>query len=135
MWLRFIREVPESDWTPASGCVFNSELRSEIVLDSADQVVERILEAGWRVDRAVRLRAAAADAFDRWPWLVPPSSMGSITVVDVANAHRDNERANGVLDIDGYWARALRGIERRSACRCGALERPPDALRAWCPTR
>ena len=25
------------------------------------------------------------------------------------------------------------GIERRSACRCRTKERPPDALRAWCP--
>jgi hypothetical protein len=28
-----------------------------------------------------------------------------------------------------------RGIERRSACRFVTLERPPDALRAWCPTQ
>jgi hypothetical protein len=28
-----------------------------------------------------------------------------------------------------------RGIERRSACRSVTWERPPDALRAWCPTQ
>jgi hypothetical protein len=32
-------------------------------------------------------------------------------------------------------SRALRGIETRSACRSVAWERPPDALRAWCPTQ
>lgn len=29
--------------------------------------------------------------------------------------------------------RAIGGIEARSACRCRAWERPPDALPAWCP--
>jgi hypothetical protein len=42
------------------------------------------LERGWRTDQLMRIRAAAADAFDRWPWLEPPRSIGPVTVVDAA---------------------------------------------------
>jgi hypothetical protein len=49
-----------------------------------------VIEGGWPVTQAVRLRAAAADAFDGWPWLEPPQSMGSVTVVDVAEGGADD---------------------------------------------
>lgn len=61
-----------------------------------------VLEAGWPVTRAIRLRAAAADAFDGWPWLEPPRSMGGLTVLHVAKrAGRDSS----VVDrwVRGAW--------------------------------
>ncbi len=42
-----------------------------------------LLERGWALDQAVRIRRVAADAFDGWPWLEPPASMGEATVRDV----------------------------------------------------
>jgi hypothetical protein len=45
-----------------------------------------VLEKGWAVEHAVRLRRVGADAFDRWPWLDRPESMGKITVADVGRA-------------------------------------------------
>ena len=59
-----------------------------------------ILERGWPVERATPLRRLAADAFDRWPWLARPETMGEITTIDVA-------RAVGRGDPDG--ARDLTG--------------------------
>jgi hypothetical protein len=61
-----------------------------------------ILEAAWPTSRAIRLRAAAADAFDRWPWLEPPISMGALTVVDVVEAA---ERDATVVErwVRGAW--------------------------------
>ena len=49
-----------------------------------------VLERGWRVDQAIRLRRVAADAFAAWPWLEPPRSMGPVTAVDVAAAVADD---------------------------------------------
>ena len=45
-----------------------------------------ILDRGWRVDQAVRLRRVAADAFSGWPWLDRPESMGEVAAVDLARA-------------------------------------------------
>lgn len=39
-----------------------------------------VLERGWRVDQAIRLRRVGADAFGSWPWLEPPISMGDPAV-------------------------------------------------------
>lgn len=50
-----------------------------------------VLERGWSVDQAVRLRRVAADAFDGWPWLDRPAGMGEVTVADVARAVDDGE--------------------------------------------
>jgi Family of unknown function (DUF5946) len=59
--------------------------------------LQLVLEAGWPTSQAIRLRAAAADAFGRWPWLEPPASRGAVTVVDVVQtAERD------VSVVDGY---------------------------------
>ncbi|MFL5679475.1 MAG: DUF5946 family protein [Chloroflexota bacterium] len=57
--------------------------------------LELVLEEGWRAGQAIRLRAAAADAIDGWPWLEPPASMGAVTVVDVAGTP-DAERLAAV---------------------------------------
>jgi hypothetical protein len=61
-----------------------------------------VLEAAWPTSQAIRLRAAAADAFDGWPWLEPPASMGGVTVVDVVEAA---ERDASVVDrwVRGAW--------------------------------
>jgi hypothetical protein len=61
-----------------------------------------VLERGWPVTRAVRLRTIAADAFDGWPWLERPDRMGDVTVVDVAAAVAggDLERAG---DLTATW--------------------------------
>jgi uncharacterized protein DUF5946 len=61
-----------------------------------------VLEGGWPMSQAIRLRAAAADAFDAWPWLEPPTSMGTVTVVDVA---RDAAIDANVADrwVRGAW--------------------------------
>jgi Family of unknown function (DUF5946) len=45
-----------------------------------------VLERGWAVDQAIRLRRATAVAFSAWSWLTPPDSMGDVTAVDVAAA-------------------------------------------------
>jgi hypothetical protein len=58
-----------------------------------------ILEAGWPTSQAIRLRAAGADAFDGWPWLEPPASMGGVTVVDVVEA------AEGDASVIDRWVR------------------------------
>ena len=66
-----------------------------------------VLERDWPVDQAVRLRRVAADAFDRWPWLDRPDSMGEITVVDIDRAIEagDRLRAADVVEawIDAAW--------------------------------
>jgi uncharacterized protein DUF5946 len=63
-----------------------------------------ILERGWPVDRAIALRRAAADSFDGWPWLQPPTSMGVVTAVDVAEA-MDPDAAAGLVRgwVEGAW--------------------------------
>jgi hypothetical protein len=63
------------------------------------------LERGWPAERAVRLRRVGADAFDGWPWLQPPDSMGEITAMDVA-MEPDPTAAGRLVDrwIDGAWA-------------------------------
>jgi hypothetical protein len=45
-----------------------------------------VLERGWPVEQAIRLRRLAADAFAGWRWLERPATMGEVTVVDVADA-------------------------------------------------
>ena len=67
-----------------------------------------VLERGWPVDQAIRLRRLAADSFDGWPWLAPPESMSDVTAIDLARAL---EARNGGLAIeltrrwvDGAWA-------------------------------
>jgi Family of unknown function (DUF5946) len=66
--------------------------------------LQLVLEEGWRVDQAIRLRAAAADAIDGWPWLEPPASMGDVSAVDVAGA-ADAERAAAVDRwVHGAWS-------------------------------
>jgi len=66
-----------------------------------------VLEEGWAVDQAVRLRRVAADAFDGWPWLDRPEAMGEITVVDVGRAVEagDGPRAADLVEawIDNAW--------------------------------
>jgi uncharacterized protein DUF5946 len=57
------------------------------------------LEAGWRTDQLMRIRAAAAGAFDGWPWLEPPRSMGPVTVVDVA------DRGSSDANVVNAWVR------------------------------
>ena len=63
-----------------------------------------ILERGWPVDRAIALRRAAADSFDGWPWLQPPTSMGLVTAVDVTGA-MDADAATGLVRgwVEGAW--------------------------------
>jgi Family of unknown function (DUF5946) len=58
-----------------------------------------VLERSWRVEQAVRLRRAAADAFTAWPWLAPPVAMGALTAVDVAAAvENDPTAASAAVD-------------------------------------
>ncbi len=65
------------------------------------------LERGWPPDQAIRLRRVAADAFDRWPWLERPESMGAVTSVDVARAiDAGDEGAAGIVTeawIEAVW--------------------------------
>ena len=65
------------------------------------------LERGWALDGAIRLRRVAADAFDGWPWLDRPDSMGPVTAVDVARsvATGDTEAAGRLVDtwVVGAW--------------------------------
>src|SRR4051812_19320736 len=63
-----------------------------------------VLEGGWRVDQAIRLRAAAADAIRGWPWLAPPASMGDVTVVDVSGAPAAERAAPVERWIDAAWS-------------------------------
>ena len=66
-----------------------------------------VLERGWRVDQVIRLRRAGADAFDGWPWLDRPESMGDVTIVDVDGAVEagDGATAAGLVEawIDAAW--------------------------------
>ncbi len=64
-----------------------------------------VLERGWRVDQAIRLRRIGADSFDGWGWLEPPTSMGEITAVDLACAP-DPAAAADLAGrwVDGAWA-------------------------------
>jgi uncharacterized protein DUF5946 len=64
-----------------------------------------ILERGWPVDQAIRLRRVAADAFEGWAWLERPSSMGDVTAIDVAEA-TDPGGASGLIDpwVEDAWA-------------------------------
>jgi Family of unknown function (DUF5946) len=66
-----------------------------------------VVEKAWAVEHAVRLRRVGADAFDRWPWLDRPASMGEITVVDVERAMEagDADRAGELVEawIDAAW--------------------------------
>ena len=66
-----------------------------------------ILERGWRVDQAVRLRRVSADAFEVWPWLERPDEMGAVTVVDIAGAvdAGDGAMSSRLVDewVDGAW--------------------------------
>lgn len=66
------------------------------------------LEKGWRVDQAVRLRRVGADAFDGWPWLERPESMGDATVVDVARAVEAGEADRAADAVDGWVDAAWR---------------------------
>jgi hypothetical protein len=63
-----------------------------------------ILDRGWPVDRAIALRRAAADSFDGWPWLQPPTSMGAVTAIDLAEAI-DPDAAAGLVWgwVEGVW--------------------------------
>jgi hypothetical protein len=67
-----------------------------------------IIEKGWAVEHAVRLRRVGADAFDRWPWLDRPDLMGDVTAVDVARALEvagDDPTAADLVEawIDAAW--------------------------------
>jgi hypothetical protein len=64
-----------------------------------------VLERGWPTERAVRLRRLAADDFAGWRWLERPTSMGEVTVVDVADA-ASPEVAPELVGrwIEGAWA-------------------------------
>ena len=66
--------------------------------------LQLVLEDGWRPDQAIRIRKLAADAFDRWPWLEPPRSMGPVTVVDLASAPARDVAGVGRAWVDGAWA-------------------------------
>ena len=48
-----------------------------------------VLRRGWPAERLIEIRRVAADAYDGWPWLTPPASMGPVTAVDVAAAPAD----------------------------------------------
>jgi hypothetical protein len=67
-----------------------------------------VLERRWPVDQAIRLRRVAADAFDGWPWLEPPASMGEVTAIDLSRAieARDGDGAIALTRrwVDGAWA-------------------------------
>jgi hypothetical protein len=66
-----------------------------------------VLERGWPVDQAIRLRRVGADAFDGWPWLDRPESMGEVTVVDVDRAVEAGDNAVATEHvkawIDAAW--------------------------------
>ncbi len=58
----------------------------------------------WPAERASRLRQAAADAVDGWPWLEPPASLGTPTVVDVAAADPADRVPLVRVWVDAAWA-------------------------------
>ena len=95
-----------------------------------------ILERGWPVSRAVRLRTVAADAFDGWPWLERPDRMGDVTAVDVAAAV-----ARGELDLAGELTAAWVGDAwnawsvHHAAVRARADELSHAAWLTGCPFR
>jgi hypothetical protein len=62
------------------------------------------LEQRWPVEEAIRIRRVAADAFDAWPWLDRPTTMGEITVADVDRAVRSADPAAAAL-VEA-WVRA-----------------------------
>jgi Family of unknown function (DUF5946) len=66
-----------------------------------------MLERGWPAEQAIRLRRFGADAFNGWPWLEPPASMGEVTVVDISGAVAagDGPRAAELVEawIDAAW--------------------------------
>lgn len=62
-----------------------------------------VLERSWPVDRAVRLRTVAADAFDGWPWLEPPDDMGIVTAVDLAADVTHGSDPDAATDIVRTW--------------------------------
>ena len=67
-----------------------------------------VLERRWPVERAIHLRRTGADAFDRWPWLTPPDSMGAVTAIDIDAAIRARD-GSAAVDltrrwVDGAWA-------------------------------
>lgn len=64
-----------------------------------------VVEKGWPVEHAVRLRRFGADAFDRWPWLERPTSMGDVTVVDVHGAVEAGD-AGRAAALVGAWVDA-----------------------------
>ena len=59
-----------------------------------------MLEGGWSVAQAVRIRAVAADASAGVAWLTPPASMGPTTIVDVSAAAPDAR-----ADVVDRWVR------------------------------
>lgn len=67
-----------------------------------------VLERRWPVERGVDLRRACADAFDRWPWLEPPSSMGDLSAIDIDRAIRARDGASAIdltrRWVNGAWA-------------------------------
>jgi hypothetical protein len=68
-----------------------------------------VLERRWPVERASHLRRVGADAFEGWPWLEPPGSMGPVTAIDIDAAirARDGPAAVSLTRrwVDGAWAR------------------------------
>jgi hypothetical protein len=82
-----------------------------------------ILERGWPVDQAIRLRRMAADAFERWPWLDRPDGMGDTTVVDVARAVDADDAASAREAVEA-WIDAAWGawFDHHAAVRARADE-------------
>ena len=63
-----------------------------------------VLERGWHPGQAIRLRTMGADGSAGWTWLEPPSSMGPLTVVNVAEAAQA-DRGDVVRSwVEGAWA-------------------------------
>jgi hypothetical protein len=67
-----------------------------------------VLERRWPVEQAIRLRRTAADAFDGWPWLARPDSMGGVTAIDISNSLAARDGAAAIARtrrwVDGAWA-------------------------------
>ena len=61
-----------------------------------------VLERGWPVEQAVRLRRVGADSFDAWSWLDRPDAMGDVTAVDVRRAVDEGD-AGGAADLVDRW--------------------------------
>ena len=78
------------------------------------------LEGGWPADRLIWIRKTAADAFDRWPWLEPPASMGPVTIVDVV--------ANGGIGIADVGRRWVEGAWSAWAAHHGTVRERAAAL-------